>query len=315
MFNFELERAVAMANEGKSWRQIARALNLPKSTVSDALRSHFKGYRSPSQHKDIQTGQYANKKPRILLFDIETAPIFGQIWSIWQQGIGLNQIESDWYMLAFAAKWLGEDEIFYYDQSQEENIEDDGYLLTVLWDLLNEADIVIAHNGRRFDTKKANARFILNGLPKPSTYRQIDTLEIAKQQFGFTSNKLEYLTDKLCGSTKKSKHKKFPGHELWVECLKHNPEAWEEMKLYNIDDVLSLEELYNILSSWDNRLPNFDVYVDEILDMSEWEQDGFHYTNLGKYKKYRNIKTGIQRRSRVNELSKEKRKSLLANIV
>ena len=65
------------------------------------------------------------------------------------------------------------------------------------------------------------------------------------------------------------------------ECLKGNQEAWAEMREYNIDDVLSLEELYNLLSSWDNKLPNFDVYCDEVLDMSVWEKDGFVYTNLG----------------------------------
>lgn len=78
--------------------------------------------------------------------------------------------------------------------------------------------------------------------------------------------------------------------------------------------MLSLEELYDILSSWDNTLPNFDVYVDEILDMSVWEEDGFHYSNVGKYKRYRNKITGVQRRSRVNLLPKEKRDSLLSNI-
>ena len=80
-------------------------------------------------------------------------------------------------------------------------------------------------------------------------------------------------------------------------------------------DVLSLEELYNILSSWDNTLPNFDVYVDDILDMSVWEKDGYVHTNLGKYQRYRNKTTGQQKRSRVNLLSKEKKDSLLANII
>jgi hypothetical protein len=179
---------------------------------------------------------------------------------------------------------------------------------------LNEADIVVGQNSKRFDVKKINARLVLNGYPKASTFRQIDTLNIAKAQFGFTSNKLQYMTDQLCTKYKKLEHGKFAGHLLWSECMKNNPEAWAEMKLYNINDVLSLEELYDILSSWDNTLPNFDVYVDEILDMSVWEEDGFHYSNLGKYKRYRNKITGVQRRSRVNLLPKEKRDSLLSNI-
>lgn len=299
-------QALVLANQGMSWRKISNHLDVPKSTVSDYLRNVLKNGVNPEPVK---------KGPRILVYDIETAPIMAHMWSMWQQGFGLNQIDSDWFIMSFAAKWLGEDEVFYFDQSKADNIEDDYDMLVNLWGLLNEADIVIGQNVRKFDTKKVNARFILNGLPKPGTYRQIDTLEIAKQQFAFTSNKLEYMTDKLCTNTKKSKHAKFPGHLLWSECLKGNPEAWAEMKEYNIDDILGTEELYNVLCSWDNKLPNFDVYVDEVLDMSVWKKDGFHYTNLGKYQRYRNIETGQQRRSRVNLLTKEKRQSLLANIV
>lgn len=300
------EKALFLAKSGTPWRVVAQKVNKPKSTVSDYLRKQLKA--KPEVKVNAQG-------PKILLFDIETAPIVAHMWSMWQQGFGLNQIENDWFILSFAAKWLGSDEVFYYDQSEAVNIEEDYDLLLKLWNLLNEADIVIGQNVKKFDVKKTNARFIINGLPKPSTYRLIDTLEIAKQQFGFTSNKLEYMTDKLCSKTVKSKHEKFPGHLLWSECLKGNSEAWAEMKEYNIDDVLSLEELYNLLSSWDSKLPNFDVYVDEVLDMSEWEKDGFHYTNLGKYQRYRNKLTGQQRRSRVNSLSKEKRASLLGNIV
>ena len=298
------KKAQKMAEKGVSWRKIGRELGVPKSTVSDYLRALYGAVEAPKK-----------EGPRILVYDIENAPIMAHIWSIWQQGVGLNQVDSDWFIMSFAAKWLGEDEIFYYDQSKAKNMEDDYDVLAKLWDLLNEADIVIGQNVRKFDTKKVNARFIMNGLPKPSTYRIIDTMEIAKQQFAFTSNKLEYMTDKLCSNVKKSKHQKFPGHELWSECLKGNQDAWEEMREYNIADIQSTEELYNILSSWDNKLPNFDVYVDDVLDMSVWKKDGFHYTNLGKYQRYRNVETGQQRRSRVNLLSKSKRESLLANIV
>lgn len=297
--------AVELAKTGRSWRQVARELGVAKSTVSDYLRKMVKGGSDRG---------YSGAK--ILFLDIETSPIFAAVWSLWQQGgIGLSQIKTDWHILSFCAKWGHSEDVIYKDQRNAKNIEDDFLLLKELWKLLDEADIVVAHNGRRFDVKKINARFILNDFTKPSSYRVIDTLEIAKQQFAFTSNKLEYLTDNLCSEHKKLKHSKFPGYELWKECLKGNPEAWEEMEEYNITDVLSLEELYHILSGWDNKLPNLDVYYDGEVDMSFWEEDGFVYTNLGKYQRYRNSITGVQRRGRENLLSKEKRKQLLANIV
>lgn len=315
------KEADVLYKQGYSGRKIADILGMSKTQVNDYLRYAFRSEEKASraflgtvEGNHIHSINKRPNGPKILVYDIETAPMLAHIWSMWQDGVGLNQIQDDWFIMSFAAKWLGEDEVFYYDQSQTRNVEDDYLLLCKLWDLLNEADIVIGHNVKRYDTKKVNARFILNGLPKPATYRQIDTLDIAKQQFGFSSNKLEYLSEKLCGSSK-SKHEEFPGHTLWNECLKGNPRAWEVMREYNVQDVIATEELYNILSSWDSRLPNFDVYVDEVLDMEEWEHDGYHYTNLGKYKRYRHKLTGVQRRSRINELSKEKRKSLLANIV
>lgn len=297
--------AEELARTGKSWRKIADMLEQPKSTVSDYLRKVF----NKKAERVECTG------PKILFIDIETKPVLAQVWRLFDQNVGLNQIQEDWSILSYCAKWKGDENIIYEDLQGEEDFEDDSKLLAGLWKLMNEADFIVGQNSKRFDVKKINARLVLNGYPKPSTFRQIDTLEIAKRQFGFTSNRLEYMTDKLCKVYKKLTHKHFPGHILWSECLKNNPLAWAEMREYNVNDVLSLEELYDTFSSWDNSLPNFDVYVDEVLDMSEWVHDGYHYSNIGKYKRYRNVKTGVQRRSRVNELSKEKRDSLLANIV
>lgn len=300
------QEAIELREQGYSGRATARILGRSKSSVN----SFFQGLEASTP---VGTFKQDFKGPKILFLDIELAPLRAALWSIWQQGVGLNQVESDWFILSFCGKWAHSGEVIYKDLRGKVSEEDDSELVEALFDLLNQADIVVAHNGRKFDVKKINARLLLNGFPKPSHYRVVDTLEQAKQQFSFTSNKLEYLTDKLC-ETKKSTHGKFAGYVLWSECLKDNPEAWDEMESYNKLDVLSLEELYSVLSSWDSKLPNYDVYVDEVLDMKEWEKEGFYYTNLGKYQIYRNKVTGVQRRSRINLLSKEKRKSLLANL-
>lgn len=298
--------ALLLKEQGLSSRAIGKMLGKGKSTINDLFKRQ--------NRKEINIHAPEAKGPKILFIDIELKPVLAQVWALWDQNVGLNQIQEDWSILSYCAKWKGSDEVIYEDLQGSDDFEDDSKLLGNLWKLLNEADVVVGQNSKRFDVKKINARLVLNGYPKPSTFRQIDTLLIAKSQFGFTSNKLQYMTDQLCTKYKKLEHGKYAGHLLWSSCLKNDPEAWAEMKLYNINDVLSLEELYDILSSWDNTLPNFDVYVDEILDMSVWEEDGFHYSNMGKYKRYRNKVTGVQRRSRVNLLPKEKRDSLLSNI-
>lgn len=236
--------------------------------------------------------------PKILLLDIETAPVLAHVWDLWDQNIALNQIERDWFMMSFAAKWyesasgelFGPHKKVIYKDLRGRKLGNDKPILQVLWNLLDECDIILTQNGKKFDAKKINARFILNGMKPPSNYKVLDTYLIAKKHFGFTSNKLEYMTDKLCKKFKKSKHKKFSGFELWKECLKGNKEAWKEMEQYNVYDILSLEELFHKLYPWDNGI-DFNVYRDA-KDFScncgskKFQKRGFSYTKQGKFQRY-----------------------------
>lgn len=189
---------------------------------------------------------------KILVFDIETAPIIAHVWGLKDQNIGLNQIISDSAVVAWAAKWFGDpaSAVMYRDQRNAKDIRDDKNLLLPLWRLLDEADIVVTQNGKNFDCPVLNARFIYHGFQPPSPYKHLDTYQIVKKAAKFTSSKLAFLTSKLCTKYVKLEHKKFPGFDLWTECLKGNKAAWDEMKKYNIQDVLSTEELYTKLRPW-----------------------------------------------------------------
>lgn len=257
------------------------------------------------------------QQPKILIFDIETAPILGYVWGLWKNNVGLNQIHSDWYVLSWSAKWLGDsaDKVMYMDQRDAENIEDDTELLQAIWELLDEADIVVTQNGVSFDEKKLNTRFILNGFEPPSTFRHIDTYRIAKKKFKFTSNKLEYMTSKLCKKYKKSKHAKYTGFNLWKACLAGDIEAWKEMEDYNKLDVLSLEELYTKLIPWDGSI-NFNAYHDSLENVctcgsKSFKKAGFHVTNAGRYQRYKCKSCGKVYREIENLISLEKRKKML----
>lgn len=224
--------------------------------------------------------------------------MLANVWKIWDENIGLNQILQDWHLLSWAAKWLGDKRVLYADQRNTKDITDDRKILKELWDLIDQADIVVTHNGRRFDQKKIQARFIQHGMQPPSSVKHIDTFVLAKKHFGFTSNKLEFLTDKLC-KAKKLAHKKFPGFELWKECVAGNPAAWREMELYNKHDVLALEELYLKIAPWDKS--NFWVYQDEAKCKCGSEQiikNGWFYTESRKYQRYKCKDCGYETRAR-----------------
>ena len=264
--------------------------------------------------KPLQTKAQAG--PRVLIFDIETAPMLAYVWGLRDQNLGLNMIKNDWHVLSWSAKWLGDppSEVMYEDTRDQKDISNDKKILKSIWKLLDEADITITQNGKRFDRKKLNARFIMHGMQPPSSYKQIDTLVIARKHFAFTSNKLAYMTDKLCTKYKKLSHGKFSGFSLWAECLKGNKKAWEEMEEYNRYDVLSLEELYHKLIPWDSSI-NFNLYT-ENNDVSckcgetRKKQSGFYYTTTGKYQKHKCVNCGNETRDSINLLSVEKKKTL-----
>jgi len=256
--------------------------------------------------------------PRVLFLDIETSPILGYIWELFNNNLSINQIKTDWHLLSWSAKWLNDKKIIYADQRDALDIEDDGDILQGIWKLIDEADVIVTQNGKRFDIKKLNARFLINGLKPPSSYKHIDIYELAKKHFGFTSNRLEYLTNRLCKKNKKSNHKEYPGFELWKACLSKDKRAWKEMEKYNKLDVTSLEELYHRIIPWDNSV-NFNLYHDKPEHIckcgsKKFIKNGFAYTSLGKYQRFSCSKCGSEVKSRENLFPRDKRKSLKVKV-
>ena len=255
---------------------------------------------------------------KILTLDIENSPMMSYHWGLWQQNISKPmRIEANRsYMMSVAAKWLHDDEVFYF----ETRTEDDSAITAQILKLVDEADIVVGHNAQRFDMKKINAYALLNHLPPPSPYRVVDTMLIAKKHFSFERNTLEYLTGALCTS-QKSAHKKFNGFELWSECMKGNEEAWQEMKHYNIQDVLVTEELYLLLRPWAKSHPNVNVTSTHLeprctsCGSKNLTPAGFSLTNVSKFKRYKCDDCDAFSRERHNSIPKEIREVLLAPVV
>ena len=247
------------------------------------------------------------KAPKILLLDIETAPKLAYVWALYDQNISLNQLKSDSHILSIACKWLGETEVYYKDQRNKKDISNDKDLLKFIWKFINQADIIIMHNGDKFDIKKINTQFVIYDLDPLNHYRTIDTLKIAKKYFSFTSNKLEYLTNKLNKKYKKLNHAKFAGFELWKQCLNNNLSAWEEMKKYNIYDILSLEELYMTLRKWDNSI-NYNIFYEDLIcecGSKSFKKNGIKTNNRGKFQRYKCNSCHKEFQGKTNMISKK----------
>jgi hypothetical protein len=204
--------------------------------------------------------------PRILVFDIETAPFLSWTWDLWKTNV--IDVEQDWYLLCFAYGWydLRKDDIgdvgwisIFQDKNFQPDTDDDSYVVTRLWDLLDEAQIVVGQNSKAFDVKKFNARALMQGHSPYSTIQQVDTKISAGRIGRFGSNGLKHLSRQL-DITRKENNRGFP---LWRECMRGDPEAWKEMEAYNRTDVVATSELYTKLRPWMSRYehPNLGLYI------------------------------------------------------
>ena len=222
---------------------------------------------------------------RLLLLDIETAPNKVYTWGLFKQNISINQIVEPGYTLCWAAKWYDQRNVMFdsvHDSSPKKMVKG-------IHKLLDEADVVVHYNGQRFDIPKLNSEFILHGLDPPSQYRQIDLLKTTRSQFGFTSNKLDYVTQHLeIGA--KVKHL---GMDLWRDCMADCPKAWKIMRKYNIQDVRLLEDYYNRILPWIKNHPNWGVYLDADrptcgnCGSEEIKKNGVERTNRQTYQRYK----------------------------
>ena len=205
----------------------------------------------------LETPQLHNAK--ILLFDLETAPLQTYMWSKWQKGVNDDAIISDWFILTWSGKWLFEDKIISHRCTAEEAKEqNDKRIVQELWQAFDEADIIIAHNLKKFDEKKSNTRFLFYQLPPPSPYLTIDTLLHARKRFAITSNRLDYIA-KWIGIEGKMETPK----GLWWQAMKGDNDALEQMRLYCDQDVKVLEDVYLYLRPYIKPHPNLGLFIEE----------------------------------------------------
>jgi len=235
---------------------------------------------------------------KILLLDIETAPNKVYTWGLFNQNVGLNQIDEPGYTICFAAKWLHLKKIIFrsiYHHSPEE-------MVTKAWELLDEADIIVHYNGKSFDVKVLNREFLLRGLPPPSSFQQIDLYTVIKTNFRFVSNKLDFIVQQL-GFGEKVQHK---GMELWRDCMNNVPSAWKLMKKYNIQDVNLMTPLYEAVIGWAKDPPNMGLYLEDVNEPTcrkcgsiNVNKNGIERKVTVKYQRYKCQDCGANLRGRL----------------
>lgn len=307
----ELQQLTTLLSSNLSSRDVSRQLGsrVSKSTINN-LRKVLRANTAPPSG------------PRIMLLDIETTPEISFNWGRWKQYISQEQVIEHPYILTWAVRWLDTGETISrkltdYNESFLENIKDDRALVRDLWSLLEQADIVVAHNGDKFDIPWVRARAIKYGLKPLNSKKFVDTLKVAKSLVRLPSNSLDSIT-KYYNLRPKLGNAGFP---LWRACMRGDPQAFLDMETYNRGDLDALEDVYLLFRPHMRNHPSVQLYCPDAITRCTrcgsddvQTEDTVYHTSISSFGTVRCRSCGAVHRTRKNTRSSDQMATTLVGI-
>ncbi len=297
----DINQYYELIGQGLSQRQACTILGISRGIIQHYLKRVAEleniedivlGVQNQNDYTDWQSKPKPklSNKPKILFYDIETTLAKSYHFGQWKQNLSVKQQVQEGHLLSHAWAW-GDEPVGGSILTREEVLNHDPERLVLeAWSLLNNADIVVAHYGKKFDIPKLNGYFLKYGLNPPTPYKVIDTKEISSKKFLLPFNSLEYLA-KALGVQQKIDNS---GIQLWIDCDNGKQEALDEMLAYNIGDIEALRDVYYRLITWDNNGVNMALYNDHGAACTHCGSDDvvsiegkYAYTVVRKYALYR----------------------------
>lgn len=224
--------------------------------------------------------------PRIAEWDIETSHTISAHYGMYGINIFPDNILLPSFLICGAWKMLGEKKIYSAslldDKKRLKNncfdirklYIDDYCIIKALHEFLSNVDILIHHNGDKFDLKKFNARAIFHGFKPIGKILCIDTLKVARKIMKVESNSLNYLCTYFGIKGKISNPK-----GLFLRAMFCEEDAIRELVKYNERDLFpSLEHVYLKLRPYMDNHPNMNLFLEDdvcnICGSSDIEEDG-----------------------------------------
>jgi DNA polymerase elongation subunit (family B) len=183
------------------------------------------------------------------------------------------------------------------------NINDDSRVVKAIYDVLLAADVVVTHNGKRFDFRFLQTRLRHHKLPPLPKLVHIDTCMVAKGNLYALNNRLQTLL-RFFTDTEKMEN---GGWDLWVQSHAKDEKALSKMEKYCKRDVTGLEALFNELMPF-IKLPNANMFTSEQVcptcSSSSLQRRGEALTVNGRYQRYQCQECGTWSKSKPGKMLK-----------
>lgn len=179
---------------------------------------------------------------RRIYLDAETGPLIVTSWGVGRKiNLSYENIVQERQILCLCWKVEGENKV----NSLQWSKRSDKKMLIEFEKAIRDADELVGHNIKAFDMPWIRARMAFHDLVIAPDYKVVDTLTMARRNFRFVSNRLDYLGQFLGFGGKEETG----GYGLWKEIVLNNSEeALRKMVKYCCADVRLVEQVYNRLS-------------------------------------------------------------------
>ena len=218
------------------------------------------------------------RNPKLFIYDLEVGPMAGTSYESYDTNM-LDILEQK-YILCYAFAWFDFDNPYKKPKVYARSLVDsparfknnpfDDYDLAVnLNREMLKADWLSAYNGKKFDDRMANTRFVKHGLDfiDDVIIKMIDPMRTVKRVLALERNNLDYVS-KFLGNEGKTAvthadvRKECTQIENWWH---HRPieidkKAWKLMVDYCKQDVVAAYEAYRDTRRFDRTHPNVGIY-------------------------------------------------------
>lgn len=191
---------------------------------------------------------------RTLMIDIERLPgqFTADFWSL--NDYKGRRIHADnvveWpSTVCFAAKWYGDKRGTFHAIWHEGGAD---AMYQAAFDLYDQADMVLTYNGIAFDGKHLASGWTERGMGRPSTWKDIDLLRVARQSQGWESKTLDSVCKRLGIPAKNDRY----SVEVARAAVAGNKAAQRKLKRYNENDTDILAAVYERLLPWVKGQPH-----------------------------------------------------------
>lgn len=240
------EQLIAEVVAGKTWAVISKECDISIRQLqrrAASLGITYTNYRERAK----QPPEVVAVLPKILFFDIETAPLQAWVWQCGKQYVGHKQLvknHNSWGIICITYCWDDGEPAKHISWGYE--AQDTRHVIEEFDHIASGADVVIGKNSDHFDIPMINAQRMLQGLSGNPTWALAtdDLQKQMKKYFRMPSQSLDYYSEQL-GLGGKIKMEM----QDWIDIVeKNDPAKLAKMLHYGEKDVEDTRTLWHYLS-------------------------------------------------------------------